>query len=186
MPLTPLDIALLVIMLISGLLAMVRGLVRELFSIGSWIAAGAAAAVFYPQVLPFARQYISHDTLALAASAAGIFLVTLLVVWILTAQISDAILDSRIGALDRSLGFVFGLGRGLIVMVVAFLFLTWLLEDKQPAWIKEAKSYTVLRSTGDWLMSLLPDDPEAMLRNLKPPKDDAEPAAQPRPPGTKP
>ncbi|ALK08458.1 CvpA family protein [Blastochloris viridis] len=192
MPLTILDIALLVIMLMSGLLAMVRGLIRELFSIGSWLAAAAAAAVFYPQVLPFTKQYIQQDSLAMAATVGGIFLLTLFVVWIITARISDAILDSRVGALDRSLGFVFGLGRGLILMVVAFLFLTWLLEgqdpaqaganpaptttcaqnpSRQPAWLRDSKSYAVLCSTGDWLKSLLPDDPEAMLKNLKKPKD---------------
>jgi membrane protein required for colicin V production len=201
MPLTILDIALLIIMLMSGLLAMVRGLIRELFSIGSWLAAAAAAAVLYPQVLPVTKQYIQQDSLAMAATIGGIFLLTLFVVWILTARISDAILDSRVGALDRSLGFVFGLGRGLILMVVAFLFLTWLLEGqepsqqagaspapstscaqnpaRQPDWLRNAKSYAVLCSTGDWLKSLLPDDPEAMLRNLKKPKDEGEPSAVP-------
>jgi membrane protein required for colicin V production len=213
MPLTILDIALLVIMLMSGLLAMVRGLIRELFSIGSWLAAAAAAAVFYPQVLPLTKQYVQQDSLAMAATVGGIFLLTLFVVWILTARISDAILDSRVGALDRSLGFVFGLGRGLILMVVAFLFLTWLLEGqepsqqasaggavagastscnqnpaRQPDWLRNAKSYAVLCSTGDWLKSLLPDDPEAMLKNLKKPKDEGDPAGSPgqRTSGTKP
>ena len=175
MPLTYFDIALLVVMLMSGLLAMVRGLMRELFSIGSWIAAAGAAYVFYPKVLPITRQYISHDTVALAASAAAIFFVTLLVVWIITSRISDMILDSRIGALDRSLGFVFGLARGLVVMVVAFLFLSWLMENKQPSWVTGAKSYAVMQSTGEWLKSLLPDDPEEMLRNLKRSKDAADP-----------
>lgn len=177
MPLTLLDMALLAVMLVSGLLAMVRGLMRELFSIASWVAAAAAAAFFYPRVLPFAKQYIAQDTIAMAASIAGIFFVTLFLVWVITARISDMILDSRVGALDRTLGFVFGLGRGLIVMVVAFLFLTWLLHDRQPDWVKEAKSYTVLKSTGDWIISLLPDDPEAVYRNLRnrPTEGDGDP-----------
>ena len=50
----------------------------------------------------------------------GVFLVTLLIVSVITVRISDMILDSRIGALDRTLGFLFGLGRGLIIVVVAF------------------------------------------------------------------
>ena len=56
----------------------------------------------------------------------GVFLITLLIVSIITVRISDMILDSRIGALDRTLGFLFGLGRGLIIVVVAFLFFAWL------------------------------------------------------------
>ena len=71
----------------------------------------------------------------------GVFLVTLLIVSIITVRISDMILDSRIGALDRTLGFLFGLGRGLIIVVVAFLFFAWLVPPaKQPDGVRNAKS----------------------------------------------
>ena len=60
----------------------------------------------------------------------GVFLITLLVISIITVRISDMILDSRVGALDRTMGFLFGLGRGLIIMVVAFLFFAWLVPDR--------------------------------------------------------
>ena len=87
------------------------------------------------------------------------------------------ILDSRIGALDRTLGFLFGLGRGLIIVVVAYLFFDWLVPQKsQPTWVTSAKSKVVLASTGDWLKSLLPDDPEStILKRLKRPRDEGEP-----------
>jgi membrane protein required for colicin V production len=110
----------------------------------------------------------------------GVFLGTLIIVSVLTVRLSDMILDSRIGALDRTLGFLFGLGRGLIIVVVAFLFFDWLVPQKsQPSWVSGAKSKVVLTSTGDWLKSLLPDDPEStILRRLKRPKpeDGEEPA----------
>ena len=79
-----------------------------------------------------------------------------------------------IGALDRTLGFLFGLARGLLIMVVAFLFFSWLVPDKQrPDWITGAKSRMVLQGTGDWLMSLLPDDPEnTILKKFKKNKPD--------------
>jgi membrane protein required for colicin V production len=95
---------------------------------------------------------------------------------IITVRISDMILDSRIGALDRTLGFLFGLGRGLLIVVVAYQFFVWLVPDKQrPDWITGAKSRVVLQGTGDWLMSLLPDDPEnTILKRFKKnkPEDD--------------
>jgi membrane protein required for colicin V production len=95
---------------------------------------------------------------------AGVFIGTLIVVSIITVRISDMILDSRIGALDRTLGFLFGLARGLLIVVVAFLFFSWLVPEKQrPDWVTGAKSRVVLQGTGDWLMSLLPDDPEIKL-----------------------
>jgi membrane protein required for colicin V production len=92
------------------------------------------------------------------------------------------ILDSRIGALDRTLGFLFGLARGLLIVVVAFLFFSWLVPDKQrPDWVTGAKSRVVLQGTGDWLMALLPDDPEnTILKRFKKNKPD-EDATDPEP-----
>ena len=94
----------------------------------------------------------------------GVFLITLLIVSIITVRISDMILDSRIGALDRTLGFLFGLGRGLIIVVVAFLFFAWLVPAaKQPDGVRNAKSLEVLNKTGDWLQALLPQDMDNYL-----------------------
>ena len=122
MPIEPLDILLLVVMLISALLAMVRGFMREIFSIISWAAAAACTLYFYKRLVPVAKQYIYNDLIATGAVVGILFLGTLLVVSIITIKISDAILDSRVGALDRTLGFLFGLARGLIVVVAAYTF----------------------------------------------------------------
>jgi membrane protein required for colicin V production len=99
------------------------------------------------------------------------------VVSIVTIKLSDTILDSRIGALDRTLGFVFGLARGLIIVVIPFVFISWLVPS-QPEWIKNAKSRVVLQGTGQWLISMLPEDPEStILKKFKRPRpDDQEPA----------
>ena len=87
------------------------------------------------------KGYISSEMVATAAWSAAVFLITLLIVSIITVRISDMVLDSRIGALDRTLGFLFGLGRGLIIVVVAFLFFAWLVPDhSQPQWVRNAKS----------------------------------------------
>ena len=178
MPITLLDIILLLVMLISGLLAMIRGFMREVLSIAAWIIAALVTLYAYPRVLPMAKQYFSNDIVANGVTVGGIFLLTLLIVSIITVRISDMILDSRVGALDRTLGFLFGLGRGLVIVVVAFLFFAWLVPDRsQPEWVKGAKSRVVLQSTGQWLMSMLPDDPEStILKRLKRPKpEDQEP-----------
>ncbi|HET9247182.1 MAG TPA: CvpA family protein [Xanthobacteraceae bacterium] len=174
MPITLLDIILLAVMLISGLLAMIRGFMREILSIGAWAVAAIVTLYSYGRVLPMAKQYFSSDTVAAAVSAGGVFLATLLIVSIITARISDMVLDSRVGALDRTLGFLFGLGRGLVIVVVAFLFFAWLVPDRsQPEWVRSAKSKLVLQNTGQWLMSMLPDDPEStILKRLKKPKPD--------------
>src|SRR6201987_4676487 len=169
MPITILDLILLGVMLISGLLAMVRGFMREILSIAAWGAAAVVTLYSFQKLLPTAKTYFTNDTVAAAVVVAGVFLGTLIVVSVITVRISDMILDSRIGALDRTLGFLFGLGRGLLIVVVAFLFFTWLVPEKQrPDWVTSAKSRTVLQGTGDWLMSLLPDDPEnTILKKFK-------------------
>lgn len=175
-----LDIFLIVVMLVSGLLAMVRGFMREVLSIASWAAAAATTVYFYSKLLPFAKQYFNNDYVAAGATIGGLFLGTLIIVSILTVRLSDAVLDSRIGALDRTLGFLFGLARGLIIVVVAFVFFDWLVPQKsQPEVVRNAKSRVVLQGTGDWLKSLFPDDPEnTILKWFKRPKGD-EPDASP-------
>jgi membrane protein required for colicin V production len=172
MPITLLDILLLVVMLISGLLAMIRGFMREILSIAAWGIAALVTLYSYAKLLPTAKQYFNSDMVATAVTVGGVFLLTLLIVSIITVRISDMVLDSRVGALDRTLGFLFGLGRGLIIVVVAFLFFAWLVPTKaQPSWVQNAKSRVVLQSTGQWLMSMLPDDPEStILKRLKKPK----------------
>ena len=103
-----LDIILIAIMLISGFLAMLRGLTREVLSILSWAVAALATLFIFPMYQAQARTYIEPPILADAALAAGVFLVVLIVVSLITMRISDKVLDSRIGALDRTLGFLFG------------------------------------------------------------------------------
>ena len=176
MPITLLDIVLIVVMLISGLLAMVRGFMREILSIIAWILAAGATLYAYAKLLPMAKQYFNNDIVAAVAVIGGVFLLTLLIVSIVTVRISDMVLDSRVGALDRTLGFLFGLARGLIIVVVAFLFFAWLVPDRsQPEWIRSAKSRVVLQGTGDWLISMLPEDPEnTILKRFKKPKPDEE------------
>src|SRR5919205_4578434 len=162
MPVTWLDLLLLGVMLISGLLAMIRGFMREILSITAWGAAAVATLLLYPKLLPVAKANISSDIVATGAVIGGVFLITLLIVSVITVRISDMVLDSRIGALDRTLGFLFGLARGLVIVVVAFLFFNWLVPDRsQPEWVKNAKSLVVLKRTGDTLMSMLPEDPES-------------------------
>ena len=176
MPITLLDVALIVVMLVSGLLAMVRGFMREILSIIAWILAAVATLYAYSKLLPLAKQYFNNDIVAAVVVIGGVFLLTLLVVSIVTVRISDMVLDSRVGALDRTLGFLFGLARGLIIVVVAFMFFNWLVPDKsQPEWVKAAKSRVVLAGTGQWLMSMLPEDPEnTILKKLKRRPEDTE------------
>jgi membrane protein required for colicin V production len=182
-----LDLGLIGVVFISAILSMVRGFTREVLAIASWAAAAVAAYYLHPMVLPYLKPYIAKDTIALAVAVGAVFLLTLIIVSIITVRVSDAILDSKVGALDRSLGFLFGAARGVLLCVVAFLFFNWLVPEKgQPGWIREAKTRPFLQSTGEQLMAMLPEDPlnalqDRVNRKLRegepPPETGAAPAA---------
>ena len=159
-----LDLAVLGIVLVSALLSMLRGFSREILAIASWAAAAAAAYYFYPVVVPYLSPYIHKEIIAVAAAAAVVFFVTLIVVSLFTVRLSDAILDSKIGPLDRSLGFVFGVARGFLLAVVAFAIFNWLVaERQQPQWVKTAKTRPILIETADKIVAMLPEDAAATV-----------------------
>jgi membrane protein required for colicin V production len=169
-----LDLGLIGVVLISALLSMLRGFTREVLAIASWGLAALAALYLHPYALPYVKQYIQKDAIALGVAAGAVFLLTLILVSVITVKLSDVILDSKIGALDRSLGFIFGAVRGFLLAVIAFLFFNWLVPDKaQPEWVKSAKTKPFLQATGDQIMAMLPDDPESIVKRLKKPKPGA-------------
>ena len=177
MPITLLDGILIAFTLVSAVLAMVRGFSREVLSIASWIAAGASAFFFYPLLTPLLKPYIASEKIAQAAAAAIIFFIALIIVTVITMKIADFIIDSRVGALDRTLGFVYGAARGILVVAVALLFFNWLVATNKPAWVTEAKSLPLLEAVAIRIQNLIPDDPDnPLIRQITPESD--EPAAE--------
>ncbi|TXM94396.1 CvpA family protein [Methylobacterium sp. WL30] len=172
MPFSVLDLVVLGIVVVSALLAAVRGVTREVLAIIAWVAAAAVAWSLYPMLLPTVKQHVTSDTVALVASIAAIFLGTLIVVSIITVKISDVVLDSRIGAIDRSLGFLFGAARGFLICVIGWVFLSWLVQGKVPTWAAEARTRPMLEKSGDALVAQLPENPEGFLKQFKKPKVD--------------
>ena len=167
LPVSLLDLMVIGIVLISGLLASVRGFAREVLAIGSWVAAAIAAYLFHPKLLVYLEPHIANRQVALAAAIAILFLGVLVIATMLTVKISDIILDSSIGALDRTLGFLFGAARGFLIAAIAFLFFDKLVGEKQyPDWIRDAKLRPILKQSGDQIIALLPADP-GFLDKLK-------------------
>lgn len=160
-PLTYLDAALIAVALISGLLALYRGLSRELLAVVSWIIAGLVGLYFWFAQDALAtdlatqmdvQQPIAKGVLSLVAA-----LLSLIFVHLLTARISDSILDSPIGMIDRILGFAFGVVRGLVLVVIPYMaYLAYVPDETQHVdFVKNAKSMPIIRSTGDALKGIL-------------------------------
>lgn len=189
MSLTILDGILLGVMLISAFLAMMRGFVREVFSIGTWVAAAAAALFFHPMLLPYVEPYVGNDLLSVALSAAAVFFITLIIVSFITIRISDFILDSGAGPIDRTLGFMFGAARGLLIVVVAMMIFNGLVQrENRPEWITNAQSLPTLMEIGGRITAALPQNIQETIAeflgnrstepdsSVLPSDDDPEPA----------
>lgn len=165
LPFQWLDVILVVIMLISALLAMTRGLTREMLSIMSWALAALAALFIYPLYRDTVRQWIEPDILADGVLIVTVFVLVLITVSLITVRLSNRVLDSRIGAVDSTLGFLFGLVRGLILVVIAYeLLIAITPKETLPSWVTQARSLPVIESTGKAIISLLPDNPNSLLR----------------------
>jgi membrane protein required for colicin V production len=159
MPFQLFDVLLGGVMLVSALLALMRGFTREVLSLIAWgLATLAAAGAFYSADMhKFALQYIQPEALAVTVSCGVVFLVVLIVVSLITVKIADMILDSSAGGFDRTLGFLYGLGRGFLLVVVAYTFYAWLIPpNKREDWIRNARSLPAIEMTKTFVVSLLP------------------------------
>jgi membrane protein required for colicin V production len=161
-----LDVALLAVLALSGMVAMYRGLTRELLSIVSWAVAAGAVVYFIRYHRAFAEEVAkqfsnpvqtSYIYVAQVAIGGIIFLVVLVIVHLVTSRISDTVLDSRVGAIDRILGFAFGVVRGFVLVVIPYMFYESFVpnENQQAPWVRNAISRPYIKSTGDSFRVLL-------------------------------
>jgi membrane protein required for colicin V production len=167
MPFQLLDLILIGIMIISGLLALMRGFTREVLSLVAWGVAALAAlgSILSPELLAMAQQYLQPEIVAKIALAGGVFLIVLLIMSLISVRIADWVLDSAAGAFDRTLGFVYGVARGLLLVVIAYLFYIWLVpKERHEDWIRTARLLPVVEEVGTVILSFLPSDIADVLR----------------------
>ena len=158
------DLAIVGVLLISGVLAFARGAVRELFSVAAWVAAGAATYYGFAYIEPHARALIDTPLIADAAAAISIFVVTFIAVALISGTLARLVRQSRLGALDRSLGFLFGLVRGALLVSIAYIMITWALPpDDQPAWLREARAMPLVELGAGFVVLAIPPEARAEL-----------------------
>ncbi len=158
MPVNGLDLAVIIILLLSAILAFMRGFVHEVLSIAAWVV--AVFAVFYglPLAQPLARDLIPQTLVADIAAAVVIFLAVLVACSILTKMMAKTIQASALNNLDRSLGFVFGLVRGLVIFGAILIVVDWVYDDdSRPDWVESAKTLPVIEVTSDLIIDLMPE-----------------------------
>jgi membrane protein required for colicin V production len=141
----------------SAVFAVYRGFVAETLSIFAWAAAAFATLYFAPSAAPLLGSSMS-PVAAMVVAYIAVFLVVLIPLSFISARFADNVQQSSVGPLDRSLGAVFGIVRGLILVSLAYILFTLIVPvKKQPEWIAHAWTLPLIQDTGDVLLSLVPE-----------------------------
>jgi membrane protein required for colicin V production len=154
-----LDIIVIAVVLLSGLFAFARGFVKEALSVAAWVGAAFAALYGLPYAAPLAERFLPKGPVADAAAGFALFLVALVILSFITSAIAGHVKKSALSAVDRTLGLVFGLVRGLVLVCLAYIALSWALPaggQAQPSWIAQAKTLPLLANGAERLRQLVP------------------------------
>ncbi len=159
LPFTLLDLIVIAIVLISALLALSRGFVREVLTLVCWLGAGAVAYFAFTPLRPMVLQAVHNDLAADLVTAGVVFLVPLIVFKLVAGMITRGVEDSSMGFLDRILGLLFGIVRGVVLVAAAWLVVGLVIKpDRQPDWIQHAYLRPQIEQGADVLARLLPAD----------------------------
>lgn len=159
LPINATDLIVIGIVLLSGLLAFFRGFVRETLSVGAWVGAAFATLYGFKYVRPYARDLIGVDMIADIAAGAGLFILALVILSVVSSMLASTVKGSALNAVDRSLGFLFGLARGAILVCLAFLVLDWAVaEPERPDWIRNARTMPLIEQGAAVLIRLVPSE----------------------------
>lgn len=167
---TLVDAGVLVIVLVSAILSYSRGLVREVFAILGWVAAGAAGLMFAKQAAPLVRQIpvlekFLGDNCELSTIAAffAVFAGALIIMSIITPLFAAVIQRSALSGVDQSLGFLFGVTRGVLLVAVAFLVYNRVITDQAVPMVEKSRSAQIFASLEAKLGAEVPSDAPGWL-----------------------
>jgi membrane protein required for colicin V production len=153
-----LDLAILAVIALSAIFAFARGFVREALSIIAWIGAAAITLYGFDGVYAIAVRFVTTPLLADLIAGAGLFVISLIVLTIITGYVARFADSGVLSPINRTLGLIFGLARGLVLVCLAYLVVDVSLpQNDRPPWIKEAKSERFLAKGADLLRTALPD-----------------------------
>src|SRR5260370_4818367 len=117
----PFDIFVIVLIVLSGLFAFARGFVRETLSVGTWVGASFAALYAFPFARPIAERWLAKGIFADSAASLSVFVVVLIALSLVSSAISLRDKHSSLSTLDRTLGCLFGLVRGVILASLVYI-----------------------------------------------------------------
>ncbi len=175
------DVLVVATVVISVIFATYRGFVQETLTVFAWAAAAFAMIYFAPALAPVLRQRISPEWLGVALAYLGIFLVVMIPLSFVSYRFSQGVKHSPVGTLDRSLGFAFGVIRGLAIVGIAYLVFCMAVPiGSQPSWMTRARFLPMIQGSSDVLLSLIPNRHETVAAGPKAPPGTPTPKPAPR------
>jgi membrane protein required for colicin V production len=168
------DIVVLLVLLISALHAFWRGFIREVLTILGAIGGVFAAITFAGQLRPVTNGWLSvkegekvtklfdiipMDLVSSALSYGLIFILVFGILTFISHLIAEQVRALGLGAVDRTLGVVFGLARGVLVLMIFYLPVYIVIDQKnKDDWFKESKTYVYVDTGTKWMIAQLPED----------------------------
>lgn len=169
------DIVVIAVVALSALIAFLRGFVREVLTIGSWLGASLVTLYGFPLLQPKFEQWISSKLAADIVCGISLFLGSLIVFSIISHMIARFVRGSALTAVDRSLGLLFGLVRGAILVSLAYM----LIFALDPNILRGARTTPMMARGAEILRDLAPkelaNDLPADLHLPPPPPPDGDP-----------
>jgi len=156
------DYGILAVIGVSALVSLLRGFVREAFSLASWVAALWVALAFFEPLSGSLVHWISIPSLRLGAAFAVLFLVVLLLGALIGYLAGQLVQKTGLTGTDRVLGMVFGLGRGMIIVAVLVL-LAGLTAMPRDPWWSQSQLLPHFQHLALWLSGFLPADIAARI-----------------------
>ena len=151
------DVAVILVVLLSALVAFARGFVSEVLAVAAWIGAALATLYGFAHARPYVQEHIASPMLADAATAGGVFVLSLLILMIVSVQLSRLVRGSSLSAIDRSLGFLFGAVRGCVIVVLVYMIANAVFsEDAHPDWVREARSLPLVKKGEALILEMVP------------------------------
>lgn len=169
------DAIVLGILLVSAVFAFLRGFIREVLTILGVVGGLAAAVLFGGKLEPLMQGWLGYqknseepqmvggvvplEVVATVLSYGAIFLVVVIVLSILSHLLAGWARTIGLGAVDRTLGVIFGIARGVLVLAVLYLLPYLLFEDasKNWTWLKDSRTIVYIEATSKWLAEFLPE-----------------------------
>lgn len=177
-----LDVIILIVIGISALIALSRGLVKEVLSIVGWVLATMSIIYLLPVLMPFAKAHISSGILAGVVTAL-VILILFFIAWILlTDKLIGKIRTSKLNGLDRMLGLFFGIVRACLLVVLFYILVSWMIPaDKQSEVLTKSKYFQIAGSFAKPLEELIPEETLQLIKEKAGYADDEEEEADKKP-----